>query len=360
MFKYLRKICFYSIALIYFSSASLYAHDPFSGETKATLNKNNVELTVRFAAVTAESWVSRIYDRDNQVSEANLHNIKETLLKKSTSFYTLQSGDKTLQLKSSDVKVINHKDAVDFTLVYQGLDPDQTLTIRNNYVGQYDRGFRSTLTVVNAQNQQVGLFVQTFESPTNDVSTMAVMDNSQLFINFLYEGVVHIFIGFDHLLFLFALLLVCNTLRSAVLIISFFTIAHSITLALAALNIISISSSLVELFIAISIVYVGIENLLTKHKPKLRWILTGLFGLIHGLGFANVLREIGFGAEDSPNMLILLAFNLGVEIGQVAIAIVFLPLLWQLHKQAVFKSKLQPLMSVMVVLCGAFWVFTRV
>ncbi|MGL1956176.1 MAG: HupE/UreJ family protein [Colwellia sp.] len=359
MFKYVKKICFYSFALILFSSSNAFAHDPFTGETKATINKNSVELEVRFAAVTAEGWVSRIYDRDNQVSEANLHNIEETLLAKAKSLYTLTSGNKALKFKSANVKIINHKDAVDFTLRYYGLDPNQELTILNNYVGAYDRGFRSTLTVVDDKNKQIALFVQTFETPSNKVSLMSAMKTSQIFMNFLYEGIVHIFIGFDHLLFLFALLLVCNTLRSAVLIISFFTVAHSITLALAALEIISISSPIVELFIAVTIVYVGLENLFTKHKPKLRWILTGVFGLIHGLGFANVLREIGFGAEESPNILILLAFNLGVEIGQIVIAMILLPLLWRLHKHSVFKSKVQPLLSVMVVLLGAFWVVSR-
>ncbi|MEW5977267.1 MAG: HupE/UreJ family protein [Acidobacteriota bacterium] len=171
-------------------------------------------------------------------------------------------------------------------------------------------------------------------------------------------GVEHILQGYDHLLFLVALLLAGGGLRSAVKIISSFTVAHSITLALASLNYIHLPSRLVELLIALSIVYVGIENLLSRDFQH-RWRITFLFGLVHGLGFASVFQDLGLANQAYGVVVPLLSFNVGVEIGQVAIALLALPLLRWLAGRPRFVLHYAPACSVLISVMGGYWFLQR-
>jgi len=145
---------------------------------------------------------------------------------------------------------------------------------------------------------------------------------------FLKMGVEHIFIGYDHICFLIALIVV-SKFRDVVKIITSFTIAHSITLILAALDVVRVPSRLVETCIAATIVYVAIENLWVK-DTRHRWMLTFFFGLVHGFGFANVLS--GLNPQREGLIRCLLSFNVGVEVGQLAIATLLLPLAYGLKR----------------------------
>ena len=140
---------------------------------------------------------------------------------------------------------------------------------------------------------------------------------------FLLSGVEHIFFGADHIAFLIGLLLVARRLRSAFAIVTSFTVAHSITLIAAALGWFELSSRLVESLIAASIVFVCVENL-ARPDPPHRWALTFAFGLVHGVGFASMLRPL---LPESGVVVPLLAFNAGVELGQLVIVAVAFPLL---------------------------------
>jgi hydrogenase/urease accessory protein HupE len=180
------------------------------------------------------------------------------------------------------------------------------------------------------------------------------------FVDFLVLGVKHIWTGYDHLLFLFGLLIVTRNFVSSLKIITCFTIAHSLTLAVATLSLVQISSRIVEPLIAASIVYVGVENLLRGDDPKGRWLLTFAFGLIHGFGFASVLRELGVGANGSGITVPLVSFNLGVELGQIAVAALALPVIWKLRTNPVFIYRWVPACSFLVVLLGGYWFVQRV
>lgn len=176
---------------------------------------------------------------------------------------------------------------------------------------------------------------------------------------FLKLGVEHILLGYDHLLFLGGLLLACRRLKTMAGIITCFTLAHSITLALAALDVAALPSRFVEPMIAASIVFVGVENLFHRDRePRSRWALTFLFGLVHGFGFASVLREIGFGAAGEV-IVPLFAFNLGVELGQLAVATVAIAVLWPFRERPVFLRYAQPALSAVVAAAGAVWLTQR-
>jgi hypothetical protein len=128
----------------------------------------------------------------------------------------------------------------------------------------------------------------------------------------------------------------------------------------ATLNLVHIPSRIVEPLIAASIVYVGIENLFRRGDPKGRWLLTFAFGLVHGFGFASVLREMGVGANGGGLVVPLVSFNLGVELGQIAIAAIALPLIWSLRTRPVFVRRWVPAASSMVAVLGSFWFVQRV
>ncbi|MCB1022887.1 MAG: HupE/UreJ family protein [Acidobacteria bacterium] len=185
----------------------------------------------------------------------------------------------------------------------------------------------------------------------NDIQTPTT------FGQFLTLGIKHITFGLDHLLFLFALLLVVTQFREIAKIATFFTIAHSITLALVVLNVISIPSFLVEPVIALSIIYVGLENIF-KPDQKRRWLVAYIFGLVHGLGFASILTEIGIG-KGMAAVIPLFSFNLGVELGQFAIILLVLPFLWKLQKQAYYKTIFVPICSILIALAGLYWFVER-
>src|SRR5207249_4245822 len=155
-------------------------------------------------------------------------------------------------------------------------------------------------------------------------------------------------------------LVVTRNFGSSVKIITCFTIAHSITLAVATLSLVQISSRFVEPLIAASILYVGVENLFRGDDPKGRWLLTFTFGLIHGFGFASVLREIGVGANGSGIVVPLVSFNLGVEVGQIVIAGLILPVIWKLRNRPMFLRRWVPAFSAMVALLGGYWFVQRV
>ena len=177
---------------------------------------------------------------------------------------------------------------------------------------------------------------------------------------FLWLGVWHIIGGYDHLLFLFSLLIVARNAVRTLKIITAFTIAHSLTLGLAALDLVRVPARVVEPIIAVSIIYVGVENLWRGEMPKGRALVAFAFGLIHGLGFASALREAGLDANGSGIVLPLISFNAGVELGQMLIAALVLPLMWKISTLPFANRRLIPVSSALVILAGGFGLVQRI
>jgi hypothetical protein len=188
----------------------------------------------------------------------------------------------------------------------------------------------------------------------------AIQPRVSTFSGFVRLGVEHIWTGYDHLLFLWALLLVCRDFKSAIQVVTCFTLAHSFTLAFATLNLVWVSSRVVEPAIAASIIYVGVENFLRPEGPKGRWLITFLFGLVHGLGFSTVLRDMGVSSSTTGITVPLVGFNLGVEAGQLVVACLLLPLIWKLRNWEPFLKRGIPACSMVVALAGCYWFTQRV
>ena len=176
---------------------------------------------------------------------------------------------------------------------------------------------------------------------------------------FIPEGIHHILIGPDHILFLVGLLLMGGSARRLLVIVTAFTFAHSITLTLAALGIFSPSPQIIEPAIALSIVYVGFDNLLVRKGRDVRAWIAFAFGFIHGFGFANVLREM-----ELPRRALgwsLFSFNAGVEIGQLLIVLIVASLLAAIRARSEKAGRYIAVAgSIVVIAAGAFWFAERV
>ena len=210
-----------------------------------------------------------------------------------------------------------------------------------------------TLAKFNVAEEQHQFVFQRENTWTLERNTASRWETAGEFILF---GMEHIFTGYDHLLFLLGLLLVGRGLRNLIGVVTSFTVAHSVTLAMATLGLAQPIGWIVEAAIALSIVYVGVENLVVK-EVKHRWLLAFIFGLVHGFGFAGLLQEMDL--ESAGMLLSLLTFNLGVEVGQVAVVALAWPFLLQLAKSP-YREQVIRYLSILITAFGLIWFFERI
>jgi hypothetical protein len=176
---------------------------------------------------------------------------------------------------------------------------------------------------------------------------------------FIPSGVHHILIGPDHILFLIGLLLLGGSWKTLVGIVSAFTVGHSVTLSLAALNLVTPPARIIEPAIALSIVFVGTDNLVRGNGRDLRAWVALVFGLVHGFGFANVLREFGLPREALGWSLF--SFNVGVEIGQLEVVLLVASVLAMIRRwRTDVGYRVAYAGSVVVIAAGAYWFVERV
>jgi hypothetical protein len=214
-------------------------------------------------------------------------------------------------------------------------------------------------------------------SPEQPIASLATVNPSVVDVlkRYIFEGVWHIWIGIDHILFLLSLLVLaplvparCRVTRWAaepwlrpalmdvLAVVTAFTVAHSITLSLSVLQWVEPPASFIEPVIAISVVLAAINNLLGWWSVR-RWRLAFVFGLIHGFGFANVLLDVGLPARELA--VALGGFNLGVELGQLAIVLAFFPLAWWLRHTAFYRWVVVIGGSIAIVAVGTVWTVQR-
>jgi hypothetical protein len=234
-------------------------------------------------------------------------------------------------------------------------DVFETFGVRHTVLGAFEYGGGSEEVTFTREEPDYLFDTAYADAPTADSS--APRKESPLLANlarFLRLGVEHIFLGYDHICFLIALLVV-SRFRELVKIVTSFTVAHSITLILAALQVARLPSRFTECAIALTIVYVAAENFWRKSMSH-RWMLTFGFGLIHGFGFATVLAELGL--PTLGRVRCLLAFNVGVELGQLAIVCVAFPLIVLLERGA-HGRRAATAISAAVGLFGLGWFVER-
>jgi hydrogenase/urease accessory protein HupE len=252
-------------------------------------------------------------------------------------------------------------DGVIVRITFSCRDVAGDLVYRSTVLTASDKSARQVVLIGAGENGPQALLDVAHQTLTISAPAPPVWSTMQ---RYLVTGIEHIFLGYDHIAFLVAIVLWARRLMPVIKVVTAFTIAHSITLSLAALQIVVIPSAIVEPAIAASIVFVAVENFFSRDVDG-RWRVTFAFGLIHGFGFAGALQEMGLPAN--AVVPALAAFNIGVEIGQVAIVSIVVPALMLLDQlfatdrtKPVRATVLVYTLSAAITILGSYWLVTRV
>jgi hydrogenase/urease accessory protein HupE len=311
-------------------NSTAFAHDPGLSAVEVRILSDRIVAEVSFAPTDLEG----VQRRD---------------------LLAIYADERKLELRSFSLKS-SDRSSVHYLLEFSNPNAAE-LRISAPVLANLPRGHKQFCSVFDQENRLLAERMLSADSKDLRIDLRSTSNNGSIF-RFLVLGIEHIFTGYDHLAFLLALLIAGGSLRHNAKIITSFTLAHSLTLALATLGLVRISPAIVEPLIAVSIVFVGLENLF-RRRLAARWLVTFCFGLVHGLGFAATLRELGIGTFGARVALPLLSFNVGVELAQIAIALLVLPLVWRLERRPSFTLKHVPALSLLITFAGIYWLLVR-
>lgn len=350
-------------ALLMVQSVWVCAHPPGLSSLDVTIKPAQINAKVTFALQDIEAFAPMDSDLDAEVTDAEREAAKPAIAK-------LLAAQLRVNVDSQDV-LPSEPGQVSFddqnnarVELHYAAVAQTALLLQSKFLALLPDGHQQYLTVRDGNGKalaekMLGKHDDQLSLPIANAAAESPQTPFAAFGDFFKLGIEHIVTGYDHLLFLFALLAVTHSFWPALKIITFFTIAHSITLACAGLNLIELPSSFVEPFIAATIIYVGLENIIRGDHPKGRHWLTFGFGLIHGFGFAGVLQEMDISSGETGILLPLLSFNLGIETGQIAVAAIVLPMIWWLNNKVETAEKFLKACSIAVSLMGAYWLLER-
>ncbi len=375
----------HAVALSFFVFGILCANNVgahSSSNSYLTLNIPNGQLTLRADIHLRD--VDLIFDldenRDGQVTWGETQSRSDQINAWFVKGIALSASGLVCDLGSANLQVSQHADGLYLSALWQPLCPGTTtsvdelnLKLRYELIFAQDNLHRALLKLDFPNYQSSALL-----SPDRPEAKVSAAANSPLrvFGGYVVEGIWHIWIGIDHIAFLLSLLLLAPlqatrqkvmhwqgasepwpVVRDVLAVVTAFTIAHSITLGLTIVGWLTPPPDLVEPAIAMSVVLAAFNNLLGSSSLK-RWRLAFVFGLIHGFGFASVLLDLGL--PSSALLAGLGGFNIGVELGQLAIVLVFFPLAWVLRHTLFYRWVIVIGGSALTVLMGLFWTVQRV
>jgi len=265
----------------------------------------------------------------------------------------------SLTIESVDIPDVGDLDlARDSVIHFTGTVPPNT----KNLNWQWDASFGNAVLRVSSKTNPDLYSSYLIDGKTSDsikIKGMASPSTWEQFINYVQVGFVHIVPkGLDHILFVVGLFLLSTQLKPLLIQITSFTLAHSVTLALGIYGVVNISSAIVEPLIAASIIYVCIENIYADKLSRWRPLIIFAFGLLHGLGFASVLKEIGMASGNFVTGLI--AFNVGVELGQLSVILACFLLvgIWFRNKSW-YRQRITIPASLVIAIIASYWVVER-
>jgi hypothetical protein len=319
-------------------SLPAWAHNPSDSYLSLSIQNDHVEGQWDIALRDLDNAIGLDRDGNGQLTWGEVRDAHGEIGAYALSRLVLSAGTRTCTTQVLDHLIDHHTDGAYSVLRFRAhcTEPIERLAVDYRLLFDIDAQHKGLLRLT--QGEQTSTAIFSLDTPIQEFSVAKRLlwaESTQ----FIHEGIWHIWLGFDHVLFLLALLLPAVLIRAegrwqaagdfssvcwnVVSIVTAFTVAHSLTLSLAALDIVRLPSRLVESTIAASVVLAGLSNLYPLMISR-RWLVAFGFGLIHGFGFAAVLTDLGL-PHDSL-LLSLVSFNVGVELGQLAIVTAFLPL----------------------------------
>ena len=370
------------------ASTNAHAHKPSDSYLTLTAQANGSDIAVRWDIALRDLDYVLQLDRDNDgaLTWGEIRSRGDDITQYATSNLQLSNKDKPCALTTTQpMQLDHHSDGTYAVLSLSaacGAAISEAVQVKYSLLFDVDPSHRGLLQWIppnmpakEGQESETMSFVLGTETATQNLPLQAP-SQWQSFKQYVVEGVWHIWIGFDHILFLLSLLLPAvlifnrsdavkhlqaapsfwGAFKEVLKVVTAFTLAHSITLTLAALGYISLPSRLVESVIAASIIVAAMSNIRGNLDTK-RWIMAFGFGLIHGFGFASVLADLGL----PQNALItaLIGFNVGVELGQLAIVAAFLPVAFWLRTTKFYQVGVFKWGSVLIALMALYWFVQR-
>lgn len=373
IFRQSLKHLFAAVLLVWLAMiSSLSAHDPGLSSVRITATSVGLEavLTIHFYDLEALAPDLDVnHDGGLDSSEFTQAKILLDQLARQSVVIVVDNEPPLVQTAASTVDLIENNN-LQFHLHFVRVVTGSQLAVSSPLIARLPPGHRQFIEFSDSAGKPLGEgFLHAGADPlrldlpnklTGDTAD-ATQPTGFRFGQFFFLGSSHLLGGYDHLLFLAGLLIVCSSLLKAFQMLTLFTIAHSVTLALVTLNLIKAPGMIIEPAIAASIAYIGIENIF-RPKADLSWrgVLTFGFGLVHGLGFAGALKELGVGSGGGGVFRPLLYFSSGLEMTQLGIAILVFPLLIWLRTIPAFLRLWVPACSALIASAGIFWFVQRV
>ena len=379
MFSYIKfiKLYLFIIISIFFCNNSI-AHEIKPSIADFTYDESYLNIEVRLNAElilsnidasnisnTNSSPLTEIYDRYRLLDKKDLENVILESWKDISSNIDIKINNKLkkIELINIDTQVVkNFEISRDTIISFRVLLNKSSEKFTFKWIKNYGPIILRENNDLKIEDELVTEYLQsgTESDPIffNDNNFRSMFTS---FTKFFVLGIQHIIPkGLDHILFIFGLFLFSSSLNTLIKQITIFTIAHSITLIFVSLSLIKINPQIVEPIIALSIVYVGLENIFKNYiKEYLRYIVILFFGLLHGLGFSLVLSDIGY--RSSKLFLNLISFNIGIEVAQISI-ILFLYLLIAIKfsKNKYYRITFQIPSSILIASIGLYWFAERI
>ncbi len=375
MISILRSVCL-PLALCCLLCDVARSHKPSDSYLRIQGGQETLTAEWDIALKDLEFLIGLDADQNGEITWGELKSQREAITAHALSHLRLGYAQQECELKVVDLLVNQHSDGAYAVLKIETDCPGdaQVLRIQYSLLFDADPTHRGLVLYSNDHGDKDAIMsthVLSPESPTIEIRT-AETSLWHAFQDYVGEGVWHIWIGFDHILFLLCLLLPAVLIlqdgqwkpvaafrpafSSVVKIVTTFTVAHSITLWLAVMEYVTLPSQMVEATIALSIVITALNNL----YPVLAlpgWLIAFAFGLIHGFGFANVLLDLGL--SEVTLAISLLGFNVGVELGQLAIVVVFLPFAYLVRDTAFYRVVVFKLGSALIAIVALIWMYER-
>ncbi len=308
-------------------------------------------------------------NKNEIISWKELKKFKSPILNYLKPHFQLSLDNQKIDLNFESFE-LERKDDQTFLILSQTLNPRTSVqSIRLNYDLFFDMDSQQICFVRIQQKDKQALIVETLKKDKRNLNIeLENFSISTSMFNFFVEGIWHIWMGWDHLLFL--LMLIISSLnqylttytrakvgKEIIKIVTSFSIAHSVTLILSTLEIVSLPIKLIEISIAVSVLITAVANI-RPQKALVLWQVAFIFGLIHGFGFANALQQMAL--EGEYLVYLLFSFNVGVEVGQLALVLIVLPVFMYLKSVTPLFNNTMKLISSITALVSIKWVIERI